>query len=154
LIARGTTHSSLGACLILSALSGCRAGSVSSPSLGESRTPIHMTLAVRAHLRHGMRTYLESTQGIIDGLAGNRMTMVADHARRAGTGAFDGVPLWSAATLPPAFVLLGIDTHQKFDALSVAAATGSKREILLQLQEILANCTACHNSYRISPEQR
>jgi cytochrome c556 len=25
---------------------------------------------------------------------------------------------------------------------------------LLQLQEILANCTACHNSYRISPEQR
>ena len=102
-----------------------------------------------------MRTYLESIGGIVDALADNKMSAVADHARKAGTSSIRDVPLWSAVTLPPEFVLLGADTHQKFDALSQAAARkASKREVQQHLQGILANCTACHNTFRIAPDQR
>ncbi len=100
-----------------------------------------------------MRTYLESTQGIIEALAENKLSAVAENARKAGMGAVQDVPLWAALKLPPGFLMLGMDTHQKFDALShVASGPGSRKEILQQLRDILANCTACHGTYRVSPE--
>ena len=104
----------------------------------------------------GMRVYLESTRGIIEALADRKMSVVAENARKAGTGALHDVPLSVAAKLPPEFVLLSMDTHQKFDALSryadAAGRTGGKTEVLQHLRDILANCTACHATYRIWPE--
>jgi hypothetical protein len=103
-----------------------------------------------------MRVYLESTRGIIEALADRKMSVVAENARKAGTGALHDVRLSVAAKLPPEFVLLSMDTHQKFDALSryadAAGRIGGKTEVLQHLSDILANCTACHATYRIRPE--
>ena len=56
-----------------------------------------------------------------------------------------------AIKLPPEFVALSLDTHQKFDALGLEAARGgTKIGALKQLDEILANCTACHATFRLS----
>jgi hypothetical protein len=103
-----------------------------------------------------MRVYLESIQGIVEGLTDRKMLVVAESARKAGMGAVHDVPLSVAAKLPPEFVLLGMDTHQKFDALSrladASGRTGSRAEILQHFRSILANCTACHATYRIGSE--
>lgn len=100
-----------------------------------------------------MRTYLESVQAIVDALPENKMALVAASAKKSGMDAVHDVPISVATKLPPEFVLLSMDTHQKFDALSrVASETGRKGMVLNHLRDILANCTACHATYRISPE--
>ncbi len=121
----------------------------------EIRTAVVLSDKDREHLRQGMRLYLESTQGIVEALGDNKLAEVQSHARKAGMSATQNVPLWVAVTLTPEFVLLGIDTHQKFDDLAAAAGQrASSREILKRLDEILLNCTACHASFRLSPQQR
>jgi hypothetical protein len=143
----------LAACVVsqlLTACGGSRVGAASSP---DARTPVHLSAKEREHLRSGMRIYLESMHGIIEALAESKMSAVAQNARKAGIEALRDVPLWSAIKLPPEFVLLGMDTHQKFDDLSRAASRmGNRKEVLQQLRDILANCTGCHATYRLSPE--
>lgn len=141
-----------GACVVFPVLTACEGSRVGSASLSDVRTPVHLSAKEREHLRSGMRTYLESTQGIIEALTENKLSAVAENARKAGMGSLRDVPLWAAVRMPPGFVLLGMDTHQKFDDLSgVASRMGNRKEVLQQLRDILANCTACHATYRISP---
>ncbi len=141
----------LGACLVLPVLTACYRPQVGTASVADVRAPVRLSAKEREHLSVGMRVYLECTQGIVEALAEHKMSVVAEIARKAGMGAVHDVPLSVVAKLPPEFVLLAVDTHQKFDALSLAAA-GNKREVLQHLRDILANCTACHALYRISPE--
>ncbi|KAB2917353.1 MAG: hypothetical protein F9K29_09830 [Hyphomicrobiaceae bacterium] len=100
-----------------------------------------------------MRTYLESVQAIVDALPKNKMAVASASARKSGMGAVNDVSVSTATKLPPEFILLSMDTHQKFDDLARAAAeTGRKGVVLDHLRDILANCTACHATYRIAPE--
>lgn len=143
----------LAACLTVAALAACERPVVGSASLSDTREPLALSAKEREHLRLGMRTYLESTQGIVDALAQRKTSLVAEQARKSGMGAVSDVSLTVAAKLPPQFILLSADTHQKFDDLSLAAArSGNKGEVLQHLRDILANCTACHAMYRISTE--
>lgn len=139
----------LAVCLALSGLAACDKAQIGARP-ADTRTSLHMTAKELEHLRHGMRVYLDSTQGIVEALAENKMSRIAESAHKAGMGALRELPLWSAVSLPPEFVVLGLDTHRRFDALA-AARMGSKGEVLQHLRDILANCTACHATYRVAP---
>jgi cytochrome c556 len=137
--------------LALTAMSACDRPHVESAAIVDTRTTISLSVASAEHLRRGMRAYLESTQAIVEALAESNHKSIAEHARKSGTGATQDIPLWTAVSLPPEFVLLGLDTHQKFDALAAAARqNASRKEILEQLGNILLNCMACHSGYRLS----
>lgn len=136
-------------------LAACGGAKIEAAPRADPRTPIQLSADEDEHLRSGMRAYLESIQGIVGALPQNKMADVASNAKRAGMGMVNDVPVSAVMKLPPGFVILSIDTHQKFDALArLAEEPGSKSAILAQLREILANCTACHSTYRTSLDRR
>ncbi len=155
---RGLRHTGLptfllAACLPL--LAACGGAKIEAAPRADARTPIQLSADEDEHLRAGMRDYLESIKGIIEALPRNQMAVVASKAKRAGMSMVNDVPVSAVMNLPPGFVILSIDTHQKFDALSrLAEEPGHKSAVLAQLSEILANCTACHTTYRSSPNRR
>ncbi|RTL66687.1 MAG: hypothetical protein EKK41_18135 [Hyphomicrobiales bacterium] len=132
-------------------LAACEAAPMVSRPAADMRTSVELPSKEREHFRHGMRIYLESLYGITEALAEHKLPLVAEHAQKAGTAAVREVPISIAATLPPGFLLLGMDTHQKFDALAAsAAARASTKEMQLQIRDILGNCATCHANYRIA----
>jgi hypothetical protein len=142
-------------CAFVTILSACNKQPIDSNLTGDTRTGVVLSDGDSEHLRRGMRAYLESTQAIIEALSDNKLAAVQRYARKAGTSATSDVSLWVALSAPPEFVLLGMDTHQKFDALAAAAERhATKREILQHLRDILVNCTACHATFRLSVKRR
>ena len=141
-------------CALLTACGGAQLESASrAASRAAARTLIQLSASEREHLRLGMRVYLESVEGITDALADNKMLLVAKAAKKSGMGMVDELEIAIAMKLPPEFVAISLDTHQKFDALAQEAAEGgTKVGALTHIGEILANCTACHATYRLSPQ--
>ena len=137
-------------CALLTACGGVQ---LESASRAAARTPIQLNASEREHLRLGMRVYLESVEGITDALADNNMLLVEKAAKKSGMGMVDEPEIAIAMKLPPEFVAISLDTHQKFDAVAQEAAEGgTKVGALRHIGEILANCTACHATYRLSPQ--
>lgn len=138
-------------CLTL--LTACGGAQLEPASGAAARAPIQLSASEREHLRLGMRVMLESVEGVTEALADNKMRAVAKPAKKSGMDMVDDAMIAMAMKLPPEFVALSLDTHQKFDALAVEAAEGgTKAGALKHLGEILANCTACHAAYRLSPQ--
>jgi hypothetical protein len=134
------------------ALSGCGGvqGGLGSP--GE-RTAVRLSAAQGEHFRYGMRQYLSSVQGVVEALSRSDRAQASGSARKAGVDMLRDVSASVAVNLPPEFLMLSMDTHQKFDALAQSAGAGeSKAEMMQHLSAILANCTACHASYRFAGE--
>ena len=145
------TARALPACCVL-LLAACSAAHDGALSRAETRTSIELSAKERERMRAGMRFYLECVEGITDALGENRMVGVASNAKRAGMDMVEDVSLADVVTLPPEFLALSLDTHQKFDALAHEAAEHATRsDALKQLGGILANCTACHAAYRFAP---
>ncbi|CAN1724922.1 putative Cytochrome c' [Hyphomicrobium sp. 1Nfss2.1] len=118
-----------------------------------ARAALSLSPGEQAHIRAGMRAFLESVEGITQGIAEGSMKRVAGSARRSGWAMMDDAATAMAMKLPPEFVAVSIDTHQKFDDLAAAAEAGApKAKLLGDLGQILTNCTACHASYRLSPQ--
>jgi len=139
------------ASLTLALLTGCT-GAQLVPTR-TAREPLRLSMQEREHMRAGMRAFLESVEGINKGLAENRVQLVAKSAKRSGWSMMDAEATATALKLPPEFVAISIDTHQKFDDLAAAASTGApKSEILRRLGDILSNCTSCHAAYRLTPQ--
>lgn len=133
-------------------LSACSTSHGLTRSAPDTRTPIRLSAKERDQLRRGMRIYLESVEGVMDGARRGQMAKIARSAKRSGMGMLDDVSFAEALKLPPEFLILAIDTHQKFDALSRSAEQGmSKAAAIEQLSRILANCTSCHASFRLAP---
>jgi hypothetical protein len=145
------TFCALAVGVVVSMLGACGGTVMEAASRPDQRTPIELTKDEAEELRAGMRAYLASIQGIVEALPRNKMAQVASAAKQAGMGMVDDIPVALVLKLPPGFVVLSMDTHQKFDALArTAEEAGTKSSVLASLQEILANCTACHSSYRIA----
>jgi hypothetical protein len=119
----------------------------------ESRTVVELSPDERESLRRGMRAYLESVHAIVTSLAEHRISAVSGAAGRVGMGMVDDVPPSLAVKLPVDFVILSVDTHQRFDALALAASQGAtKGDVVQHLRDILTNCTSCHAMYRLAPQ--
>lgn len=139
------------ACFLL-LLAGCGAAHDAAMSRTEARTPIDLSAKDRERMRAGMRLYLECVEGITEALGEQSMAGVARSAKRCGMDMVNDVSLADVVTLPPEFLGLSLDTHQKFDALATEAVEqGTKSGALKQLGGILTNCTACHAAYRLAP---
>jgi hypothetical protein len=137
----------LAACLVLGACGNRPDGTLRGP---DERTAVRLSAADREYLRQGMQRYIASVQGIIEALPVNKHAAVSESAKKGGMEMLSGVSASVVVHLPPEFLMLSMDTHQKFDALSRSAAAGeSKAAMLSQLGDILANCTACHAKYRL-----
>lgn len=118
----------------------------------DDRMPIVLDASERDVMLAGMRTYLESVQGIVAALAENHPDQVAGIAAKSGAKLLQSVSPVTAAKLPLAFTSMSFDTHDKFDKLAAKAAkTASRSDVLGDLRDILGNCTSCHMSFRAVP---
>lgn len=116
---------------------------------GDVREKVELTVSEREHLKAGMRAYLDNIQGVVDGLSKHDFKAASRAATKSGMAAVKSVPVALALRLPPQFTLMSIDTHEKFDAL--AREAGEKRTNLAAnkaLNDVLANCTACHAMFK------
>jgi len=97
-----------------------------------------------------MRLMLEALSGVIAALSRDDPEAAAVAARSAGVGvAVDATPVLQPL-LPPAFLSLGMATHQSFDRLADSLAAGATtNQGLSDLANISQNCTACHATFRI-----
>ena len=117
------------------------------------RLPIQMTLEEREFVLAEMRTFMESTQNIVNGIVSDKMGLVAENARKSGLAAQAGMPKSLPGKLPASFKQLGSDTHRKFDELALdAEQLGDDEHALSQLGMILNNCVSCHSTFRIVVE--
>lgn len=117
----------------------------------DPREAIALAAHERAHMLDGMRLYLQALQGIVESLAANNMTGVAQYAQEAGAKMLQGAPMSIPLKAPLDFTALGLNTHEKFDVLSDRARNSSRGDVLKALADIMANCTGCHATYRVVP---
>ncbi|AGK56784.1 hypothetical protein HYPDE_25498 [Hyphomicrobium denitrificans 1NES1] len=131
------------------------AGSVSaqrrSHARGDSREALTLSPAEAAEMLSGMRTYLETVQGIVSALAENKVARVPEIAARSGAKLLGSMNPITGLKAPIGFTMMSLDTHDKFDKLAEKARRGTSRtEVLTDLQDILGNCTGCHAAYRLA----
>lgn len=116
----------------------------------DARVTVTLGEGERDLLLSGMRTYLESVQGIVAALAENESDRVPELARRSGAKLLQDISPLTALKMPAGFTAMSLDTHGKFDTLAERAeGAASRSEILSELRDILANCTSCHVTYRV-----
>ncbi len=117
----------------------------------DAREAIALSADERTHMLEGMRLYLQALQGIVESLAANNMSGVAQYAQEAGAKMLQGAPMSIPLKAPLTFTALGLNTHEKFDVLSERARNASRGDVLQALADIMANCTGCHSAYRVVP---
>jgi hypothetical protein len=102
----------------------------------------------RDAVRTEMRTMLGSLHEILNGsLVGDTSAMQAA-AKRSGLGT--AVDPTLEKLLPEGFLRLGVSTHQQFDDLAAALATGIPPDsVASRLTRITGNCVSCHASYTL-----
>jgi hypothetical protein len=118
---------------------------------GDPREAVALSPPEAELLLAGMRTYLETIQGIVAAMAENQVARVSDIAPKSGAKLLNDVNPVTGLKLPIGFASMSFDTHDKFDKLAEKAARGSSRaEILNDLRDIMGNCISCHASYRLA----
>lgn len=97
-----------------------------------------------------MRAMLAATQAILSALPTKDMTTVAQQARAVGVGMLQKSEDHLQGALPPAFMQLGMATHEDFDRIAAdAATTKDPQHTLQQLGDSLKKCITCHDTYRV-----
>ena len=118
---------------------------------GDPREGVSLSPAEVETLLTGMRTYLETIQGITAAMAENRIASVPDIASKSGAKLLQKATPITGLKLPLAFSSMAMDTHDKFDKLADKARRGSSRsEMLADLRDIMGNCISCHAAYRLA----
>ncbi len=119
---------------------------------GDPREAVNLSPKETAEFLAGMRTYLETIQGIVAAMAENKSARVPAIAKKSGAKLLNGVSLFTGLKLPLGFTSMSFDTHDKFDKLADKAAKGASRSIILaDLRDIMGNCISCHAMYRFAP---
>jgi hypothetical protein len=119
---------------------------------GDTREAVSLNAAEVETLLSGMRTYLETIQGIVTAMAENDTGAVARIAPKSGAKLLQNVDPTTGLKAPLGFTMMSFDTHDKFDKLAEKAARGTSRsEVLNDLRDIMANCISCHATYRLAP---
>ena len=136
------------------ALVGCGiafASIAASPVMADDgRTALMVTEDQRDFVLLEMRTFLESVQGIITAVTEEDMEAVSEIASAVGMAEAAKTPADIVAILPQEFKMLAGATHMGFDLISVEAQDmGDTDAILIQLGELMQNCTGCHAGFRM-----
>lgn len=119
----------------------------------DGRTVIRLHPAERDFVLAEMRGMLIAVKDISAALAMVDDDAAAKAARAAGGDSVGGVPVSLMTKLPVEFKHAGMTMHAGFDDFAAAASRGeSQRELTAKLSNLLGNCVACHQTYRIDPE--
>ncbi|MFN3868731.1 MAG: hypothetical protein ACK4MF_06660 [Hyphomicrobiaceae bacterium] len=123
------------------------------PGADDDRQAVVLTSGERDFVLHEMRQFLVSIEGIVSALAADKPAAAAEAARVSGMGTREHVPRSLMMKMPGEWRRLGMDTHSRFDALAMEAASmGDRTQLLGQLSGLLANCTGCHARYKLVTE--
>lgn len=116
----------------------------------DAREAIVLSRAERDLVLAEMRLMLESTEGVVAGLAANDMQRVEQAAARAAPSAPGTVDQELHASLPEAFLHSGAAAHGGFEDIARLARQAAGTEaVMTRLGETLHQCTSCHAAYRV-----
>jgi len=119
----------------------------------DGRTSILLNPQERDLVLAEMRMFLSTVQQINTGIAEGDLKLVSKAARAVGASAQAAVPGTLIGKLPLEFKQLGFDTHTKFDQLALDNDDIEDAQLALsQLSNLMQNCVACHEAYRIDLE--
>jgi hypothetical protein len=143
-------------CALSATIAGVSAMAQQPPvAKGDPREAVALAPGEVETLLSGMRTYLESIQGIVEVMAENKVARVSTIASKAGSKLLQTTSPMTGLKVPLGFTSMSFDTHDKFDKLAEKAERGASRtEILTDLSTIMSNCVSCHASYRLAPAGR
>ena len=114
----------------------------------DGRQVTHVPLEARDAVRAEMRTMLGSVHDILKASLDGDTTAMREAATRSGLATAADPAL--EKLLPEGFLQLGVNTHQQFDELARALATGMPRDSVVgRLTRITANCVSCHATYQL-----
>ena len=117
----------------------------------DKRMAVQLSAGERQHVLMEMRGLLQSTQGIIEGLAKDDMELVQKSALAAGTdGRKTTENMIMHKKMPQEWMQLGGMAHKSMDEIAQMAADGkSAKDIQLKLVSAMDSCTACHAAYQL-----
>jgi hypothetical protein len=116
----------------------------------DPRQRVPLPPAARDTVLAEMRAMLASIDGVLRGLAAGDQGAAEQAARASGLATAAEVDPAIKRALPPAFLQLGMQTHQGFDRLADRLRAGVPRDAALAgLAEVTARCVACHAAYRL-----
>ena len=116
----------------------------------DTRVSIVVSQSNRDFVMHEMRTFVEALQQINLGIEQNNPALIAKVARASGGSVADHAPAGLLASVPIEFKTLGFDTHGKFDQIAESAEKNfDPKQTHSQVTELLGNCVACHNMFRM-----
>jgi hypothetical protein len=116
----------------------------------DGRRGILLEPGERALVVQEMRRFVSGLQRLVDALARDSMHDVANAARSMGNASNDRIPGTMLGKLPLQFKALALSTHSGFDTIAMDAEwIALPQRTLGQLAELLGNCEACHDTYRI-----
>jgi hypothetical protein len=119
---------------------------------GDAREAVALSQSEAGAMLAGMRTYLETINGLVAAMAENEIGRIPAIAAMAGAKLLQTVSPETGLKAPIGFAMMSFDTHDKFDKLAEKASRGASRlEILKDLRDITANCVSCHATYRLAP---
>ncbi|MGZ8967236.1 MAG: hypothetical protein ACXW1C_04935 [Gallionella sp.] len=97
-----------------------------------------------------MRTFLSSTQGILDGANQGNRELLFQAASASAMPETDDEKLVLMAKLPMDFKMLGMSVRSDMAAIAAAAKnTTPTPEILQMTANTLAKCVACHATWQL-----
>ena len=115
----------------------------------DGRLEVRLTADERNALLLEMRTWLQSSQGVLAAAAAKDFAAVASTARASGMAAEAETPASLFRKIPPEMKPLGFDTRQKFDEIAAEAErTKDGQRVVALLAVAMNNCVACHAIYR------
>lgn len=122
----------------------------------DSRQLLQMPAAAKNTLRIEMMERLQALQQVIQAIAEGKPQDAAQIAKagigmgvmmRHGKRPPEAIP---RNYMPEGMMPLSKQSHMLGDALSDALKSGDRKRIDDKLAEVLGNCVACHNLYRIN----
>jgi hypothetical protein len=121
----------------------------------DTRQPVLLSATERTMALAEMRVFLESVNGVLDGVVRNDAAAVASAAAKSGMRAMQNDPtmMQMMMKMPPELRTLGRAAHQGFDELADAAAGGRlPADALARLATITGQCVACHATFRFEAQ--
>jgi mono/diheme cytochrome c family protein len=120
----------------------------------KSRQAIILTEKERSLVLLEMRGFLESVQSITSALAKDDWAGIAKAAKKSGRAEQGAMPPSLGKKLPKEFKILGMKTHQAFDALALdSKEMEDKQQTLEQLGSLMKNCVSCHAIFKFEIEK-
>jgi hypothetical protein len=120
----------------------------------DTRQTLRLPVDERHLVLAEMRNFIIAMQEITAGLAREDMAVVADAARRMGSGAANEIPPHVVAKLPDPFKMLAGKVHTTFDAIALdAESLGDPGHTVGQLSDLTQHCVACHAIYQVDRER-